>query len=181
MDFWSQQFQKIAKRQYFIGALLLFIIGNVLIFSQVARFEEATGGMRLLELPTMVSEDFYAVVNDYGEEGRAIYQWVIQPLDVVYPLTAGFLFAVALAILARALFRADSRWQVVPLLGPLATLTDWLENLGVFLILRTADTPIPILETLAKSLIIVKFAISSLAVLTIVILFLIWMVRWMRR
>ena len=169
--------ERLAKWPHLLVSFLLFVAGNVAILPQVTRFEEMTNGMSLLEVPTMLSEDLYAVANAYSPEGLRLYQQVIQPLDIIYPLTAGLFFMVGLVMLTTRLFSADSRWRYLPLIGALATLFDWLENLGVFLILQTLEMPNAIFATMTKLFIVLKFGVSSLSVLLLLGLFLWWVVR----
>jgi len=174
---WIEQF---AKWPYLVGAFLLVVGSNLLILSQVTRFEEATGGMSLLELPTLIPQNLYAIAQGYTPAGMQIYQSIIQPLDIVFPLTVGLFFALVLAALTTRLFPVDSRRRYLPLLGPLATLGDWLENLGVFFILRTVNDPIPALALLTKAFIVAKLIVGLLAIFSILILFAMWVSQRLR-
>ena len=96
-----------------------------------------SGGHQVLDLmfaytPTEGAQALTAL----GAAGRQHYNY-FQIADLVFPAT----YAVGLASLIRALFR---RWRVAALLAliPLITATfDYLENIGVFISLRTFPDP----------------------------------------
>ncbi len=173
----AQKFEAFAKWPYLLITLFLFIAGNLVILPQVNRFDAVTEGMSLLEVPTLLSENLYTVAQQYNEAGLTLYQTVILPLDIFYPLTAGLFFTIALAMLTKQIYPAGSRWRYLPLLGGLAVILDWLENLGVFLILSTLNTPILIFDLLTRLFILIKFVIGSLTVLLIIILFLVYLTQ----
>ncbi|MEM7801332.1 MAG: hypothetical protein AAF633_19215 [Chloroflexota bacterium] len=173
-------FKMIGRGPMILIALVLFFIGNGLILPQVARFGELTGGTGLLELPNLVGQSLYAIAQTYPDDAVELYQRVIQPLDIVYPLTAGLLFASIIAWACQSLFPSDSRWQFLPWLGLLATLFDWLENLGVFIILRTLDNPIPGIDQFTQLMILLKNGVGVIAIGTILVLLIMKLARWAR-
>ncbi|MEM7738152.1 MAG: hypothetical protein AAF267_20440 [Deinococcota bacterium] len=63
-------------------------------------------------------------------------------------------------MLTKVIFSHSSRWQYLPLFGLAATLLDWTENLGVFFILRTRNTPIPWLDVFTRGLTLVKTGVG---------------------
>jgi len=163
-----------------IISFVLFLIGNGLILPQVTRFEALTGGTSLLELPNLVGQSLYSIAQTYPAEAIELYQRVIQPLDIFYPLTAGLLFASVLAWASQSLFPSDSRWQMLPWLGVFATLFDWLENLGVFIILRTLESPITAIDGFTQVMIVLKNGLGGASIGTILVLLIMKLVRWIR-
>ncbi len=161
-------------------SFVLFLIGNGLILPQVTRFEALTDGTSLLELPNLVGQSLYDIAQTYPIEAIEFYQRVIQPLDIFFPLTAGLLFASVLAWASQSLFTPDSRWQMLPWLGVVATLFDWLENLGVFVILRTLDNPISAIDGYTQLMIVLKNGSGVAAIGTILLLVIMKFVRWIR-
>ncbi len=77
-----------------IGLLVLaFALTNVVIFAGISRFEAVAGGLPILELPSVAPpSELGAVARAYPPEAALIYRTVIQPLDLLFPLTAGLLF-----------------------------------------------------------------------------------------
>lgn len=159
----------------------MFLIVLTVIGTQVGRFEETTNGVPMMEVPEVVSRDLYTVASSYPEEAVRIYQQVLQPLDILLPITAGLWFAIGLAVLTTRLFPASSKWRYLPLLGVLATLTDWAENLGVFFILRTIDNPVAWLDPLTRSLVVAKFMVGAVSFLLLAGLLIVLLVRRLRQ
>jgi hypothetical protein len=155
-----------------IGLLVLaFALINVVIFGAVTRFEAAAGGLPILELPSVAPPSELGVVaRAYPPEASQIYRTVIQPLDVLYPLTAGLLFGSLIYLLVTEQFGPGSPWRALSLLGAAACLADYLENIGVFVLLRTAAAPPPGVELLIRAASLVKFCVGIAALISIVAL-----------
>ncbi|MEM9776132.1 MAG: hypothetical protein AAF902_16260 [Chloroflexota bacterium] len=173
-------FEMIGRWPAILIAIVLFIIGNSLILPQVTRFEELTGGIGLLELPNLVGQSLYAIAQTYPADAIELYQRVIQPLDIFYPLTAGLMFASIIAWACKTLFAPDSRWQMLPWVGVLATAFDWLENLGVFIILRTIDSPIAAVDGFTQVMIVLKNGFGFISIAAILVLLIMKLVSWAR-
>ena len=103
-------------------------------------------------------------------DGRGLDATVIQPLDVLYPLTAGLLFGSLIYQLVTAQFGPGSHWRALSLLGAAACLADYLENIGVFVLLRRAEAPPPGVELLIRVVSLVKFSVGIAAVVSILVL-----------
>lgn len=155
-----------------IGLLALaFALTNVVIFGGISRFEAAAGGLPILELPSVASpSELGEVARAYPPEAARIYRTVIQPLDILFPLTAGLLFGSVIYLLATTQFGPGSSWRALSLLGAGAILADYLENIGVFVLLRTADTPPPGVEFLIRAASLVKFGVGIAALVSILAL-----------
>ena len=173
-------FEMIGRWQVILLAIVLFVIGNALILPQVTRFEEISGGLPLIELPNLVGQSLYTVAQGYSIEAVEFYKTVVQPLDIFYPLTAGLMFASIIAWACKSLFDSDSRWQMLPWIGLLATLFDWLENLGVFIILRSLDGPISLVDGYTQAMIVLKNGVGFMAIGTVLVLLMMKLVRWVR-
>lgn len=172
----NNRLEKLSQWRYAGIALLVFIAVNAIILSMVERFKTMTNGTDMIELPNMVSQDLYAIAQSYPAEALRFYQQVLQPLDIVYPATLGLFLVLLLATLTVRIFPSTSRYRYLPLLGLLPTVADWLENIGVFFILRTVDTPQPIFAVWTKTFIVVKMATSTVILLALALL-IIWIIR----
>jgi hypothetical protein len=89
---------------------------------------------------------------------------------VFFPLTAGLLFGSLIYLLVAAQFGPGSPWRALSLLGAGACLADYLENIGVFVLLRTAEAPPPGVELLIRAASLVKFGVGIAAVVSILAL-----------
>ncbi|MEN0062372.1 MAG: hypothetical protein AAGA48_09475 [Myxococcota bacterium] len=165
-------------RPWLIGAtFLLFVVGNALILPEVTHFEELSGGIAMLELPTQLTQDLRAVAASYPPAAVDHYLGVLLPLDLLYPATAGLFFATWLFVLSRRLFAPGSLGRQLPWLGAAMTLADWSENLGVYVVLtspRLSDS----FELAARLAIASKFAIGSATVVLALGLTLAWGLPW---
>ena len=155
-----------------VGLLALaFALTNVVIFGGISRFEAAAGGLPILELPSVASPaELGEVARAYPPEAARIYRTVIQPLDILFPLTAGLLFGSMIYLLVATQFGLGSPWRALSLLGAGAILADYLENMGVFVLLRTADSPPLGVELLIRAASLVKFGLGIAAVVSILAL-----------
>jgi|GEM_PF-5629806 len=162
-------------------AVVLFMIATVLIQNEVAAFEELSGGEPLIELPNLAGENLYDIATLYSDEALESYQYRVQPLDVIYPLTAGVMFFLTLNAFTTRLFPEDSNWRYVPILGLLATLLDWGENLCVFVILRTLENPIDWLSPLTSGFTMIKTIMGMICIILILGMFILWVYRKVRQ
>lgn len=166
-----------------IGAYVLaFMLVNIVILNAVARFETASGGLAILELPSIAPPgELIATAQAYSPEAAAIYRDAIQPLDLLFPLFAGLLFGSVIYALTVALWGLGTPWRALSLTALLLTLFDYLENLGVFVLLRTIDDPLWASALLIRVASLLKFSLGFLPLVAIVVLSALWMIRSFRR
>ena len=161
--------------------LFAFIITNVLIMGGVSRFEQVANGQPLLEDPRSYATagiDLYDIARQYPPEAAQIYKTEIQPLDIIFPLSAGLFFGTLLYKLV-LIIKPNTRWRILGLLGTGLTLSDYCENIGVFTILRTIDTPLPAVMTAVRVASLLKMLVGFGAI-SCILGALVWiLVRWL--
>lgn len=161
---------------------LAFVLVNVVMFNALAQFDAAASGMTLLELPSVAPPgELIATAQAYPPEAAAIYRNAIQPLDLLFPLFAGLLFGSVIYGLSVALWVASTPWRALSLTALLLVLFDYLENLGVFVLLRTTDDPLWASALLIRVASLLKFSLGFLPLVAIVVLSALWLIRSLRR
>lgn len=71
-----------------------------------------------------------------GEEGRSFYQMVELTLDLVYPIVYSLFLAALLLLILRKILPENSPWRWLVLIPFATAIFDYLENLGIVLLLR---------------------------------------------
>ena len=100
-----------------------------------ARIKERSGGLGVPDLMHgFTAAELYARLEAFGPEGRRVY-FGAELVDLVYPLVYATTLAFVLALAARALFAAGSRWVLACLLPFGVMLFDYLEDTCFFAVL----------------------------------------------
>ncbi len=99
-------------------------------------------GMNLLDMMPMGygPEDVRHLFEALGPEGRNAYFWEQLPIDMVYPLLFGVSNALVLAYVLKKLDKFERPLFYLCLIPLLAGLADYLENIGILVMLN--DYPI---------------------------------------
>ena len=107
--------------------------------------EKVTGGLPLIDNHSgYTPAEAYQLLEGYGEQGRHFYNY-IQIIDLFFPPLVGWFLSMAIiTLISRAFPNRKPLWRVglYPFLIPVF---DYAENIGVFLLLRSVDSPIPFL------------------------------------
>ena len=111
-------------------AMLLVTIPKVMSFSE---------GMKLLDMmPGGYGPDYVlSLFETLGEEGRRVYLWNQIPLDMFYPGLFGIAYSLLLVYILRIWLRKESKWFFLSLLPIAGGLFDYLENIGIILMLNS--------------------------------------------
>jgi hypothetical protein len=159
-----------------------FVVLNIIILSAVQRFEAVSAGLPILEVPSFAPPaELGETARAYPPEAAHMYRTIIQPLDILFPLFAGLFFGSTIYLLVTKVAGPGSRWRALSLFGAGMIVTDYLENVAVFVLLRTADAPPPGLEAFLRIAIWIKFPVGIVAVLSVLTLFGVWLVQRVSR
>jgi hypothetical protein len=121
--------------------LLLFVLTNlvyaVMIFLTIPKVMAFSGDMKLLDMmPTGYDLDYVnRLFNTLGEKGRESYLYHQIPVDMIYPFLFGISYSLILAYLLNKLGKLNSVFFSVSLLPLLAGMADYLENIGIVVML----------------------------------------------
>ena len=119
-----------------IVLLVLSILFPIVIFPL-----HGIGEIRLLDLHFSYGPDqVYEHLSILGAKGRIAYARMALTSDLLFPISYSFALSVALMLVLRKLFRADSQFRHLCLFPFLIVIADWCENLCLaFLTLTFPD------------------------------------------
>jgi hypothetical protein len=131
----------------------------------LARLRNATGSLPILDLqPLMPPERLYAILDQYGEQGRDAYLRFAL-LDVIYPMAACAFFAVVLAALAQP-FSVHA--AALLLLLPFAGLAlELVEQAGFLIILGVYPRRVEAIACFTTSITALKLAVLALLAVSV--------------
>ncbi len=134
--------KSIYNKRIVIIFLVLFCIAFVLIqFSPFGLYglHQITGGSSILDLsfPWYSADDAYEVFTALGPEGRVFNLTKILPLDVFFPLSYGFFFCSLIGFLYKTVGCKKKIYTGLSFLGGFAAFFDLLENICIFIMLKS--------------------------------------------
>ena len=111
-------------------AMLFITIPKVMSFSE---------GMKLLDMmPGGYGPDYVmSLLETLGEEGRRVYLWNQIPLDMFYPCLFATAYSFLLFYILKNLLIKESKWFFLSFLPIAGGLFDYLENIGIILMLNS--------------------------------------------
>ena len=80
-------------------------------------------------------EEFYEIIEPYGDQGRRVYALSHLTADVLFPLVYAFFFGLLIAFIFQRAFLKDSWVQRLNLIPFALLIFDLIENLGVVILL----------------------------------------------
>jgi len=97
-------------------------------------------GLKLLDMMPMGYDLSYVtgLFNALGTAGRDSYLTTQLPIDMVYPLLFGITYSFLLAYYLKRLNKHNSQYQLFCLLPIFAGIADYLENIGIILLLQNS-------------------------------------------
>jgi len=159
---------KFAKGKYLLLFFVILILFELLFMKVLTpRFLEFSGGVQLLDTTLFYSpEQAQTMVADYGSAGRSYYNY-IQLADLFFPVVYALLLALSITKLISSNNLRQSHWRWVALIPLIAGVCDWLENIGIFTMLRLYPRDFGIVATITNLACILKFGGIGLSILMI--------------
>jgi hypothetical protein len=134
------------------------------------RFLEMTNKTDLLDMTTFYSaEQAYEMVGQYGPDGRDYYNY-IQIVDFFFPAAYALFFALLITYLLQWRNWLETPWRQLALIPLVAGLCDWLENAGIFIMLRRYPAPFDIVAQMTNIFCVLKFALIGSSMLVVLVL-----------
>ena len=121
--------------------LVLFVLTNMvyllMIFMTIPKVMAFSGDLKLLDMMTLGYDLDYvnALFSALGEKGRDTYLYSQIPVDMIYPLLFGLTYSLIFAYFLDKLGKLDSVFIYAGLLPLMAGTADYLENMGIVLML----------------------------------------------
>jgi len=155
--------QKLSTGRNIIILLVLFLLANfILIPAFYPTFET-------LDIKTSyTSEQAYALLSSYGEQGRQQYLISELTLDVIYPLVSAFLFSFAILYTFQRAFPGKTGLHKFALTPFGVLVADYLENICIVVMLLLYPQELPILAQVSNVFTIIKFALTPFELLVFV-------------
>ena len=120
----------------------LFILTNVvytfMLTVTIPKTMEFSSGMKLLDMmPTGYDLNYVSeLFSSLGENGRLTYLTNQIPVDMIYPLLFGLSYCLLLGYFLKKLNKLNSPYIFLSLLPIIAGITDYLENIGIIIMLK---------------------------------------------
>ena len=156
--------------------VLLFLIPTLcvyfmMLFVSIPKVLQYSNGMKILDLmPTGYSAEYVQkLFETLGETGRKIYLWQQLPLDTLYPALFAISFSLLLSYIFKKIFSEKNKIQKVSLLPIFAGLFDYLENIGIILMLNIYPNFQPWIANITNVFSVFKSFLTTLVFLFIII------------
>ena len=161
-------------RKYSNGWLILVLLAGEIFFNALylpgvqARLEGFSGGTGPIDLQLFYTpEKVYAMVDSYGEEGRAVYRTHELTIDVIYPIVYTLLFAFLITWLFQRGFSPLSPMQRLNVVPVGAFVLDMLENVCIVTMLSVHPQQPAIVAWLGTIFTVVKWLFALATILLI--------------
>lgn len=177
----STQIQRISTGRRVLFLLLVFI-GTNLFFtlspaSPIARMMTFSNGS-ILDMEFNYSPDrVYQVLQAYGADGRGFYASTFAIIDFFTPILMNLFLAMTISILFRQAFLPDNPLHRLNLLPMIAMIGDYLENLGIVLMIHSYPTQLIALARFTAFSTNVKFVFTIASGVCILAGLVIWMIK----
>jgi hypothetical protein len=154
--------------------LILFILTSLvyamMLTITVPKVMNFADGMKLLDmLPTGYTPDYVnSLFNALGQEGRNAYLFQQIPLDLIYPGLFGVTYCLLFAFILKKLGKEDSHLFYLCFIPVFAVIFDYLENIGIIIMLKNYPDNAPIISQITNVFSISK---STLVTISFIILF----------
>lgn len=123
--------------------LALFVLTNVvylaMLLYSIPSVTAQSPGMRLFDMSPMGYSPQYAIalLDAIGPEGRDAYLGLQLPLDFIYPALFALTYSLMLVWLFKKVFDGGAKWFFLALVPAAAGFFDYMENLGIIIMLRS--------------------------------------------
>lgn len=177
----STQIQRLSTGRNFLILLAIFIGMNLFLAlspsSPIMTMMAHSGGSMLDMEFNYSPERAYQVLGSYGADGRAFYANTFVVIDFFTPILMNLFLAMTISLLFRRAFSPESNLQVLNVLPFFAMLGDYLENLGIVLMIRAYPARVDALARFAAFSTDIKFVFTIASGICILLGLVVWFVR----
>lgn len=155
--------------------LALFLFANfVLIPAIYPKFET------LDTMSAYSPEEAYNLFSNYGESGRNYYIIIELTLDIIYPLITALLFSLSTLYTFQRAFPGKSGIHNLAVIPFGVMLADYLENFCIVLMLLNYPRELTNLARLSNIFTNIKFVLSPVELLLVIIGLIGWLIQFIR-
>ena len=163
---------RLANWKTIVVLILIALPFNWVIFPmRSARLQELAGkSVSIIDVMfAYTPAQVYELVSAYGEQGRQLYAVTELTVDLAYPILYNSLLGLLMAIIFRSAFSSVSPWQKLPLLPLASWLADYLENVGITIMLMSYPQELDALAWVTSVFSTAKWTVGGACVILIVI------------
>ena len=161
----SNLLKSIAGWRSLVLFVLIFMVVTSVLFPMMDRLIGAPEGIQKIDTQFIYSaEQFYDIIEPYGDHGREMYALSHFSADLVFPFAYAFLFGVWITMAFDTLFTPDSWLQRLPLTPFALLVLDLLENTLVSILLLVFPLRLDWLVNLAGGVTAFKWLLSGATV-----------------
>ena len=163
--------------------LFFFILTNfVYVFMLVVtipKVMESSNGLRLLDMmPTGYDFNYVTeLLTSLGDVGRKTYLTNQLPVDMIYPFLFGISYCLLSGYFLKKINRLKKPFIYLCLLPLIAGLFDYLENLGIIVMLNNYTEITPLLVKITSVFTIIKSIATSLYFISLVVLLIVFTIK----
>ena len=163
------------KKVWVLFGITQLIYGAMLLFT-LPMIKQYAGGMAPLDLMPLGYDATYVTTlfKALGEPGRSAYLFWQLPIDMVYPLFFAVSYALLMAYLLRKMDRLQGSWFYLCLLPLVSGMFDYLENIGISMLLRSFPNISDSLVALTSGFTLLKSITTTIYFLCLVACLLVW-------
>ena len=155
--------------------LALFILTNIvyifMLTVTIPKTMEHSDGMKLLDMMPTGYDFNYAskLFSSLGENGRETYMTNQIPVDMIYPLLFGLSYCLLLGYFLKKINKLNTSFLYLCLLPIIAGISDYLENIGIIIMLNSFPYLKPALVSTTNIFSIIKSISTSMFFITLII------------
>lgn len=167
----SARLQRWATSRNVLLFLVLFLLFEVVILPIAGtKLMSYSGGLGPLDLTLGLSPaETYARLAAFTADGRLTYLLIELTADLVFPLVYGLFFSLAIGLVYQRSFAPASAMQRLIAVPFLATLCDYLENVGIVLMLLFYPQELGAVALLVRPLTLLKWLFTILSAVLLLV------------
>jgi hypothetical protein len=167
--------------------LFFFILANIvyafMLLVTIPKVMSYSGSMKIPDMmPTGYNPEYMnSLLNQLGEEGRNAYLFRQIPVDMVYPLLFAISWCLVLAWLFKKLNYHNTKLIYLTFLPVFAGLFDYLENIGMIIILNRYPENGDILTHITNVFSILKSILTTSYFVVLIVTVLVFLIKKLKK
>jgi len=167
--------------------LLLFILTNVayaiMLAVTIPKTMAFSNGMKLLDMMPLGYNAEYVktLLTTLGADGRAIYLFQQIPIDMIYPFLFAFSYCLTMGYFLKKLNKFDTALFYLCLLAPIAGIADYLENIGIIVMLNSFPDISQTLVSTTSNFSLIKSMSTTIFFIALIIILIVLGINTLRK
>ena len=165
---------------FFIITNLVYVFMLTVTIPKVMSFAD---GMKLMDMLPSGYEFEYVItlLNTLGQEGRMLYLYHQIPADMIYPGLFGISYCILLLFFLKKLNKLNSPLIYLSLLPLIGGFFDYLENVGIIIMLKRFPDISESLVSMTNAFTIIKSLTTTIYFIVLLLILAIWAFRFVRK